>query len=452
MNKKTGGKEIEVLSMNYSLYQLLWYFLIYSFAGWCMEIVYAAVRKRRFLNRGILNGPLCPVYGLGMVFSLIFFPSLTGNFIFLAIGCGAVATVLEFFTGLMLEKLFKKRWWDYSDYKYNLGGYVCLLFSLVWGITAALTMEFLQPFISMVIGWVPIFWGWIFLICAFVLLGIDGISVMGIIFEVQKYNKQVEDLAESMQQITNRLGRAIFLSIERRMTKAHPPVRTEKLDEKRTEPGVFAQGCSFHKLVWLFFIGAFLGDVIETIFCRFSMGRWMSRSSVVYGSFSIVWGFGVVVLTAMLYKYKDKKLSFIFIFGTVMGGAYEYICSVCTEIMFGTVFWDYSKIPLNLGGRINLLFCFFWGIVSIVWIKFLYPKASVLIEKVPVKIGKILSWIMIVFMVVNMSISALTLGRYTQRYRGQEAVTPFEYFLDEHFPDERMKKIYPSAIMRNVEK
>lgn len=59
--------------MNHSIYQLLWYFLIYSFVGWCLEIVYAAVRKRRFLNRGILNGPLCPVYGLGMIFSLIFF-------------------------------------------------------------------------------------------------------------------------------------------------------------------------------------------------------------------------------------------------------------------------------------------------------------------------------------------------------------------------------------------
>lgn len=438
--------------MNHSIYQLLWYFLIYSFVGWCLEIVYAAVRKKRFLNRGILNGPLCPVYGLGMVFSLIFFRTLKGNFIFLAIGCGAIATVLEFFTGIMLEKLFKKKWWDYSDYKYNLGGYVCLLFSLVWGVTAALAMEFLQPLISTVLGWIPVFLGQIALIAAFVIVGIDVISVMGIIFEVQKYNEQVEDLAESMNQISNRLGRAIFLYIERRMTRAHPPVTAEKSAESEEKGRVFAHGCSFHKLVWLFFIGAFIGDLIETVFCRFSMGRWMSRSSVVYGPFSIVWGLGVAVLTVMLYRYKDKKISFIFLFGTVMGGAYEYICSVFTEIVFGTVFWDYSKIPLNLGGRINLLFCFFWGIAAILWIKFAYPKISGLIERVPKRIGKILSFCMIVFMIFNMAVSAAALDRYTHRYLGQKPANQIEKLLDQQFPDERMEKIYPSAIMRNKEK
>ena len=433
--------------MNHSLYQLLWYFLIYSFVGWCLEIVYAALRKKRFLNRGILNGPLCPVYGIGMVFNLIFLRSLKGNFIFLAIGCGAIATVLEFFTGRLLEKLFKKRWWDYSDYKYNLGGYVCLPFSFLWGVTAALAMEFAQPLLTTVIGLIPEFLGQIALIAAFVIIGIDVISVMGIIFEVQKYNERVEDLAESIQQISNKLGRAIFLSIERRMTKAHPPVKIEK-DSAQMQKTVFAQGCSFYKLVWLFFIGAFLGDIIETVFCRFSMGRWMSRSSVVYGPFSIVWGLGVVVLTAMLYRYKDKKISFIFLFGTVMGGAYEYICSVFTELVFGAIFWDYSKIPLNLGGRINLLFCFFWGIAAILWIKLIYPKISRLIEKIPMTIGKILSWIMVCFMIFNMIISAAAFERYNQRYYGKEASTEVERFLDEHFPNERMEKIYPSAKMR----
>ena len=68
----------------------------------------------------------------------------------------------------------------------------------------------------------------------------------------------------------------------------------------------------------------------------------------------------------MLYQYRDRSDSFIFIFGTVLGGAYEYICSVVLELVFGTVFWDYSKIPFNLGGRINLLYCFFWGIAAVV--------------------------------------------------------------------------------------
>ena len=131
--------------------------------------------------------------------------------------------------------------------------------------------------------------------------------------------------------------------------------------------------------------GEFLGDVTETIFCLVTSGRLMSRSSVVYGPFSIVWGLGAVFLTMILYQYRNKSDSFIFVFGTVLGGAYEYACSVFTELVFGTVFWDYSKIPFNLGGRINLLYCFFWGIAAVVWMRALYPRLSDWIEKIPKK-------------------------------------------------------------------
>ena len=66
-----------------------------------------------------------------------------------------------------------------------------------------------------------------------------------------------------------------------------------------------------------------------------------------------------------------------------------------TEIMFGKVFWDYSKIPFNLGGRINLLYCFFWGIAAVVWIKGVYPVMSAWIEKIPIRFGKIATWLLL---------------------------------------------------------
>ena len=211
---------------------------------------------------------------------------------------------------------------------------------------------------------------------------------------------------------------------------------------------VFAAGCSFYKLACLFFIGAFLGDIIETIFCRLTAGVWMSRSSVVYGPFSIVWGFGAVLLTAILYRYRDRSDSFVFLFGTVLGGAYEYICSVLSELVFGTVFWDYSHLPFNLGGRINLLYCFFWGIAAVVWLKLCYPRLSKLIEKLPMRVGKILTWVLIVFMAINMLISALALGRYTQRNTTPDPEpTALGQLLDQRFPDERMERIYPNAII-----
>jgi uncharacterized membrane protein len=210
---------------------------------------------------------------------------------------------------------------------------------------------------------------------------------------------------------------------------------------------VFAQGCGFYKLFLLFFIGAFLGDIIETFFCRATAGVWMSRSSVVWGPFSIVWGIGIAGITALLYRYRNYSDRFLFIMGTVLGGVYEYICSVFTEIAFGTVFWDYSDIPFNLGGRINLLFCFFWGIAVVVWFKMLYPRISDWLERIPVKIGKTVTWISVVFMICNITVSCMALARYDQRSRSVPAQTGWQITMDERFGDERMERIYPNALM-----
>lgn len=186
----------------------------------------------------------------------------------------------------------------------------------------------------------------------------------------------------------------------------------------------------------------------ETIFCRLTTGVWMSRSSVVYGPFSLVWGFGAVLLTAILYQYRSRSDGFIFLFGTVLGGAYEYVCSVFTELVFGTVFWDYSHLPFNLGGRINLLYCFFWGIAAVVWLKSIYPRLSQWIERLPLRIGRVLSWVLILFMVVNIAVSCLAMGRYTQRQTMDAPPdTALGQLLDRRFPDSRMERIYPNAIL-----
>ena len=150
----------------------------------------------------------------------------------------------------------------------------------------------------------------------------------------------------------------------------------------------------------------------------------MSRSSVVYGPFSLVWGFGAVLLTAILYQYRSRSDGFIFLFGTVLGGAYGYVCSVFTELVFDTSFWDYSHLPSNLGGRINLLFCFFWGIAAVLWLKLAYPALSRLIGHIshasPGREAADLGASHLA--VLNAGISSLAMTRYTQR----SAVSPPE--------------------------
>lgn len=438
-----------------TIFELHWYFFIYSFIGWCAEIAYAAIKHRKFMNRGFLNGPLCPVYGVGMVLILLFFGSLKGNFVFLALGCSVMAAVVEFFTGALMEKVFRCKWWDYSGYKHNIGGYICPQFSLLWGIGAALIITFLHPFFAPLIGMIPSLLVKITAVVLLVATAADFVSVTGAILQLER-TARIDEIAAGMQEVSNRLGNAIFNGIRKRMTKAFPNLEkggenalAEAFRRKeRVKSLVFAQGCSFHKLVWLFFIGAFLGDITETIFCRVTAGVWMSRSSVIYGPFSIVWGIGVVVLTMMLHKYRDKDDRYLFIFGTVVGGAYEYACSVFTEMVFGTVFWDYSKIPFNLGGRINLLYCFFWGLASVLWIKNVYPFLSRWIEKVPKKAGTVISWLFLLFMTVNIVLSGMALGRYSDRYAGKPAANSVESFLDTYYPDERMERVYPNAIIK----
>lgn len=164
-----------------------------------------------------------------------------------------------------------------------------------------------------------------------------------------------------------------------------------------------------------------------------------------WGPFSLVWGVAIAAASLLLYKYRDRSDRFLFLAGTFLGGAYEYICSVLSELVFGKVFWDYSQMMFNLGGRINLLYCFFWGIAAVIWMKGLYPVFSRWIEKIPMRAGKILTWIFFVFMVVNMAVSGLALIRSDQRADGIPATSQWQKVMDTHFDDKKLKKIYPNA-------
>ena len=205
-----------------TIFELIWYFFIYSFLGWCAEIAYAAVKHKKFLNRGFLNGPLCPVYGFGMVLILIFFSSLKGSFVFLALGCAVMAALVEFFTGAIMEKVFHCKWWDYSGYKYNLGGYVCPQFSAIWGIGAALAVTFLHPLFTPLIGMIPLFLVKILAIALLVVTAADFLSVTGAILKMQR-TARIEEIAAGLQEVSDKLGGAIFRWTQKRMAKAFQP-------------------------------------------------------------------------------------------------------------------------------------------------------------------------------------------------------------------------------------
>lgn len=439
--------------MLFSWYEIIWMFYIYSFLGWFMEEVYATLGKGKLINRGFLNGIVCPVYGFSMAFMSIFMESLKNEWFYLFLGCCIVGSVIELITGLILEKVFQTRLWDYSDMKFQMGGYVCLKYSIVWGILGMLIIKLVNPFLLSILHKVPRIIGVIVLIVVTVLFVLDTVTTTVVLLAEKKNTGKISEIADGFTQASNSLRKVISVRVERRLERAFPNQKrkdTESEEAKKEEnlrQTVFAYECGLHKIVWIFFLGAFLGDIVETIFCWITMGSLMSRSSVVYGPFSLVWGIGVAGFTVLLYRYRNKGSEYLFVAGTLLGGAYEYICSVFTELCFGTVFWDYSDIPFNLGGRINLLYCFFWGIAAVVWMKLGYPFFSKWIERIPMKIGKALTYIFIVFMFINVVISAGALSRYSNRAQGIEPENQIEEWLDERFDDARMERIYPKAKM-----
>ena len=433
--------------MTYTLEDFMWIFYIYSFAGWCAGVAANAMRRKRFINTGFLNLPLCPVYGtIGIVFS-IFLPELEDHWFFLALGGSVLAAVVIVVTGVILEHVFGRKWWDYSKTRFQFQGYLNYQHLLGFAVGAVLCTKVLNPLLLDLVHRIPEAAEDVLLLLMGLLFLADTVCCGAAVLSLHRTVRMMR-FTGRVQEFTDDFGNALTRHVQRRMERSYPNLEIKKILDTPTrekDREVIARGCCFYKLAGLFFIGSFLGDLVETIFCYVRSGVLMSRSSVVYGPFSIVWGFGCALLTAFLYKYREKSDRYIFVYGTVLGGAYEYICSVLSELVFGTVFWDYSEIPFNLGGRINLLYCFFWGIAAVVWLKILYPILSSWIEKLPVRTGTVLTWVMVVFMTVNMAISALALYRYDTRREQPEAQNGLERFLDTHFDDARMEKIYPDA-------
>ena len=442
--------------MKYTGMEFLWLFLVYSFLGWVLETAAGTIKKKRFTNRGFTTGPFCGVYGTAAVLMAAALQELRGNPVFLFLGCAAVATAVEWITGKTLERLNRKKWWDYSEKRWNFDGYICLSYSVLWGILGFVAVRWGDDFFIWLYHALPGFAAKTVTFAAAAAVFCDTAASLATVRYVRQRSLRVLKTAGESTPVrkfqyrtavlTRRLGKAIEAGVERRMEKAYPLIF--EAAEQITKRKVFAEGCGFYKLFWLFLIGAVLGDLVETVFCRLTAGVWMSRSSLVWGPFSIVWGLAIATATALLYKDREKPDRHLFFIGTVLGGAYEYVCSVFTELVFGTVFWDYSEIPFNLGGRINLLYCFFWGIAAVIWIKGLYPFFSGWIEKIPVLWGYILTWVLAVFMASNIVVSSMALIRYDRRSEGMQADNVIEKLLDEHFDDERMERIYPNALAR----
>ena len=188
------------------LYRFLWIFFIYAFLGWCTEVSYAALVTGKFVNRGFLNGPVCPVYGFGVVIVLAGLAPLEENLLLLFLGSVALTSSLEWLTGFVLEKLFHQRWWDYSDQPFNLSGYICLRFSIAWGFACLFVVKLLHPTVLLLIRLVPKTLGVILLALLGAVMAVDLAATVSTIVKLNRRLEQIDELAAKIKEASNEFG------------------------------------------------------------------------------------------------------------------------------------------------------------------------------------------------------------------------------------------------------
>lgn len=199
-----------------SLYQLLSFFMIYAFFGWCTEVIFQALGKGIVVNRGFLNGPICPIYGCGVVSVLLLlehlgsrYPETTNAAGIFVVGV-FLATGIELFGGWILDKAFHARWWDYRDRKFNLNGYVCPQFALIWGFGILLVVRIVHPFIRnllMLPGETK--WGWGILIVLYVIFLADISTSVSIMVGLNKRFAELNELKQAMRVVSDKLSSKI---------------------------------------------------------------------------------------------------------------------------------------------------------------------------------------------------------------------------------------------------
>lgn len=225
------------------------------------------------------------------------------------------------------------------------------------------------------------------------------------------------------------------------MTDLVKNISVNVTDEKPVEK----ERLTFNELVWIFFISCEVGWAVETLWCLIKHGYIESRQSLVYSHLSVAYGMGAVILTLVLFKLRESKLINIFLVSFIAGTVTEYICSLGQEILFGSVAWDYSNVPLNINGRVCLLYSLFWGVLGIAWIKGIYPLLSKFVSKIPKKFSQIFVICFAIFFIFDAALSGAAAFRMDQRDAGVPADNVIAEYLDKNFDDERMHKIYANS-------
>ena len=195
--------------MKEMLFQIVWIFPVYAFFGWCLEVVYCSVNTGEFVNRGFLNGAACPIYGIGAATLVLALEPFQDNLFILYFASVILGSLCELIGGFLLKKFFHMSWWDYSDQPLNIGGYICVKFSLAWGIAGVMVIRVIHPLIVNVVEIIPTAPFGVLLIVFYIFFTIDVVLTVLAILKLNRDLKEIDHLSDLIRKSSNRVAENI---------------------------------------------------------------------------------------------------------------------------------------------------------------------------------------------------------------------------------------------------
>ena len=361
---------------------LIIYFFIYGFLAWVINTAIYSLKEQKYVSTGVLGIPILGVPAILMTIMIIVSSGKNVSYYGMLLMAFIDYLILEKLGLVFSQRLLLKKEIRSEKDRYGRSLKLSCINSCIAVAIAFVFLKTLHPIIFSVVSLIPDF---IVNIIATVLIVLLLSALITVYIFARKYPMQ--GISSNIAKRKNSFGEWISKIIWKKIYKLYPSLLEENFEESSK--------------------------------CILNADKLLEEHGVIFASGinidKLVWGPGAVILTVALSRVKRQNNISIFISGFFFGGVFEYLCSVFTEVFFGMKFWDYSYMPFNIDGRTNLLFMFFWGIVALVWFRFIYPPLSKTIEKIPPITGTVLAFIIMTFFVCNGMVTSMVMIRTTGR-------------------------------------
>ena len=224
--------------MGAKLFEILTYFMIYSFLGWGMESTVRSISEKKLINTGFLKGPICPIYGIGAIILFLFLDRFENRPVLLFFIAILLLTIWAYLVGVLLEKMFHTKYWDYSNQKFNFQGRICLVNSICWGILGVVFIKYIHPFIQQIVSKVDSNLLYYVISIVTIIFLVDMIvsivkvkNIKVTLEKIEELNKEIREKAKEIK----KLAKEAEKNAEKSISTENVQILVNKLKRKRNK-------------------------------------------------------------------------------------------------------------------------------------------------------------------------------------------------------------------------